>query len=160
MGWLVLARVVALGHLAFVLFLVLGGPLSLRWRRLLPAHLAVVAITVALNRTGMDCPLTTLEKDLLRSSDIEVYRHGFVEHYLVEPVHPTGNSPTVTFVLVAIWLVPTVISYALIFLTRSSHAHATISECSGSSSSPVSSRPQGSSPANHRPLRRTAARRG
>ena len=158
MGSLVLARLVALAHLAFVVFLVVGGPLALRWRRLLPAHLAVVGITIALNRTGTDCPLTTLEKDLLRSANVGTYRHGFVQHYLVEPVHPSGSSPTVTLVLIAIWLIPTLISYTLIFLTRSSRSHATMPVCSGSSSSPVSSPPPGSSPANH--LHRTADRRG
>jgi hypothetical protein len=126
MGWLVLARVVALAHLAFVVFLVVGGPLALRWRRLLPVHLAVVGITIALNRTATDCPLTTLEKDLLLSADAGTYRHGFVQHYLVEPVHPSGASPAVTLVLIAIWLVPTLVAYALIFLTRSSRSHATM----------------------------------
>jgi hypothetical protein len=160
MGSLVLARLVALAHLGFVVFLVAGGPLALRWRRLLPVHLAVVAITVALNRTATDCPLTTLEKDLLRSSDVGAYRRGFVEHYLVDPVHPSGGSRTVTLVLIAIWLIPTVISYGLIVLTRSSRSHATMPGCSGSSSSPVSSPPPASSRASHRLLHRTAARRG
>ena len=125
MGPLVLARLVALAHFAFVTFLVFGGPLAIRWRRLLPWHLAVVAITVAVNRTGLDCPLTTLEKDLLEAAG-RGYHHGFVEHYLVEPVHRSGAGPTVTLVLIAIWLVPTVVSYTLIFLTRSSRTHATL----------------------------------
>jgi hypothetical protein len=126
MGWLVLARVVALAHFAFVAFLVIGGPLSLRWRRLLPIHMAVVAIAVTLNRLHLGCPLTSLEKDLLRDSGRTAYRHGFIEHYLVEPVHPSGKGPGVTLVLIAIWLIPTVVSYTLILLTRSSRVDATI----------------------------------
>ena len=125
MGYLALARLVALAHLAFVAFLVLGGPLAFRRRRLLPWHVAVVAVTVAVNRTGLDCPLTTIEKDLLEAAG-RGYRHGFVEHYLVEPVHRSGASPTVTLVLIAFWLVPTLVSYTLIFLTRSSRTHATL----------------------------------
>jgi hypothetical protein len=126
MGWLLAARLVALAHFAFVLFLVVGGPLSLRWRRLLPFHVAVVAVAVTLNRFHRDCPLTGLEKDLLRDSGRTAYRHGFIEHYLVEPVHSSGKGPGVTLVLIALWLIPTVISYTLIFLTRSSRVDATI----------------------------------
>jgi hypothetical protein len=114
-GWLVLARAVALAHLAFVVFLVCGGPLSLRWRRLLPLHL-----------TGLACPLTGLEKDLLERSGRGAYRHGFVEHHLVEPIHPSGASPTVTLVLIAIWLVPTLVAYGVMVFTRSSRRQVTI----------------------------------
>ncbi len=123
---LVLARAVLLAHVTFVLFLVVGGPLSIRWRRLLPFHLAVVAITVVINRTGLDCPLTGLEKDLLRDAGRRPYRGGFIEHHFVEPVHPSGTGPGVTIVLIAIWLVPTVASYAYLWLTRSSRFDATV----------------------------------
>ena len=123
---LVLARLVALAHFAFVIFLVIGGPLAVRWRRLLPFHSAVVAITVIINRTGLDCPLTGLEKDLLRDSGRHAYRHGFIEHYLVEPIHSSGKGPGVTVVLIAVWAIPTIASYAYIFFTRSSRVDATV----------------------------------
>jgi hypothetical protein len=105
------ARLVAATHFAFVAFLVGGGPLGRRYPRVRPAHLAAIAATVAINLTGSDCPLTSWETRLLRSSGREPYERGFISHYLVEPFHPAGIDGRVNLVLLSAWMVPTAISY-------------------------------------------------
>jgi len=105
------ARVVAASHFAFIAFLVGGGPLGRRYARLRPAHLAAIAVTIAINLTSSDCPLTTIETRLLRASGREPYERGFISHYLVEPIHPAGIDGRVNLLLLSAWIVPTAIAY-------------------------------------------------
>ena len=109
----VAARAVAVTHFAFIAFLVAGGPLSRRFVRIRPAHIAAIAATVAINLTGSDCPLTALETRLLRASGRVPYERGFISHYLVEPLHPSGIDGRVNLILLAVWIVPTAIAYGV-----------------------------------------------
>jgi len=106
------ARVVALTHFAFIAFLIVGGPIGLRYARARPAHVAAIASALAINLTGSDCPLTVLEKHLLRASGHRVYDGGFISHYLVEPIHPSGIDGRVNLMLLSAWIVPTAAAYA------------------------------------------------
>jgi len=110
---LLAARGVALTHFALVAFLIAGGPIGLRYPRARPAHIAAIATALAINLTGSDCPLTELEKHLLRASGRRVYDGGFISHYLVEPIHPAGIDGRVNLLLLSEWIVPTAAAYAL-----------------------------------------------
>jgi len=110
---LVAARLVALTHFAFVGFLITGGPVSRRFPRVRPAHIATIAITAAINLTGSDCPLTVLEMHLLRASGRVPYDTGFISHYFVEPFHPSGINGRVNLVLLSAWMIPTALAYGL-----------------------------------------------
>jgi hypothetical protein len=89
----VAALLVVLTHLAFVVFVLAGGFLVWQWRRLLPFHLAAVATSAALAVAGLDCPLTDVEKGLLRLAGDEPYTGGFIAHYLVRPLYGGGMTP-------------------------------------------------------------------
>jgi len=112
MEQVIAARGVALTHFAFIAFLVAGGPLGLRFARARPLHAAAIATAMAINLAGSDCPLTTVEKDLLRASGRPVYEGGFISHYLVEPVFPSGIDGRVNMVLLSAWIVPTAVAFA------------------------------------------------
>ena len=107
------ARAVALTHFAIVGFLIAGGPLTRRFPRLRPAHVATIAVIVGINLTGSDCPLTNLEMKLLRDSGRVPYENGFISHYFVEPFHPAGIGGRVNLILLSAWMIPTAIAYAL-----------------------------------------------
>jgi hypothetical protein len=121
---LVAARLVAMTHLAFVGFLITGGPLSRRLPRLRPAHLATIAITVAINLTDSHCPLTVAEMNLLRASGRVPYDTGFISHYFVEPFHPAGINGRVNLVLLSAWMIPTAFAYAIPSRRGRRSAHA------------------------------------
>ncbi len=87
-----LATAVVVFHLGFVLFIVLGGLLVLRWRRLAPLHLACAAYGMAIEIGGWVCPLTPLENLLRRRAGEAGYRGGFIEHYLLPLLYP-GPMP-------------------------------------------------------------------
>jgi hypothetical protein len=82
------ADAVLLLHLAFVLFVVLGGFLVLRWRKLAWAHLPAVAWGALVESSGWICPLTPLENALRRAAGGAAYAGDFVEHYIVALLYP------------------------------------------------------------------------
>lgn len=86
----VLAEAVALLHLAFVLFVAVGGLLVLRWPRIVWLHMACAAWGAVIVFTDVVCPLTPLEKALRVSAGGVAYEGGFIRHYLVSPVFPAG----------------------------------------------------------------------
>jgi len=83
-----LADVIVVVHLGFVVFVVLGGLLVIRWRRLVWLHLPAVIWVIALELAGWICPLTPLENRLRRAAGGGGYEGGFVEHYLVPVLYP------------------------------------------------------------------------
>jgi hypothetical protein len=109
--YLGLSRLTAVVHGSFIAVLIVGGPLARRWPKLMPAHLGAIAVTVAINLTGSDCPLTVVENHLLEAAGRAPYRNGFVSHYLVEPWHPAGINGRVNLALLGAWMVPTGIAY-------------------------------------------------
>jgi hypothetical protein len=75
-------------HLAFIVFVALGGFLAWRWPRLVWVHVPVVVWAVAIVAIGFTCPLTPLEKALRRRAGGEAYDGGFIDHYLTGVVYP------------------------------------------------------------------------
>lgn len=84
------ADLIVTGHLAFVLFVALGGFLVLRWRRLAFLHLPAAAWGVLIEFRGWLCPLTALENRLRRAGGEAGYPGGFVDQYLAPVVYPPG----------------------------------------------------------------------
>lgn len=79
-------------HLAFIAFLVVGGFLTWEWPGVAPAHILALVVSAAIYVGGFDCPLTTLEKHLRTQAGEVVYPEGFIAHYLVAPVRPSGMT--------------------------------------------------------------------
>jgi hypothetical protein len=93
------ADLVVLVHLAFVVFVVLGGLLVLRWPRAAWAHLPAAVYGALIELVGWGCPLTPLENDLRRAAGEAGHEGGFIEHYLVPILYPHGLTPTIQVVL-------------------------------------------------------------
>ncbi len=83
-----LADLVALTHLAFIVFALFGGLLALRWRWVPWAHVPAAAWGAAVEFFGCFCPLTPLENSLRRASGSAAYSGGFIERYLIPIIYP------------------------------------------------------------------------
>ena len=90
MGYSLLADAVVLVHGFFVLFVVLGGLVVLRWRRLAWFHVPAAFWGAFIELTGGTCPLTHLEVWLRRRAGGTGYEGGFIDHYLVPLIYPPG----------------------------------------------------------------------
>lgn len=88
MFYLLLADVLVAVHVAFVVFVILGGFLSARWRWVAWIHVPCAVWGALISFAGWICPLTPLEIRLRRAGGEEGYAGGFVEHYLVPVLYP------------------------------------------------------------------------
>ncbi|WP_031408098.1 DUF2784 domain-containing protein [Thiomonas sp. FB-Cd] len=79
-------------HGAFVLFVVGGGLLAMRFRKLLGWHLAAAAWGAVVEINGWICPLTFLEDWLRVATGVAGYQGGFLAHYLFAMIYPDGLS--------------------------------------------------------------------
>lgn len=84
------ADLVVLVHLAFIVFVVLGGVLALHWRWILWVHLPALLWSALLEFCGWTCPLTPLENWLRRVGGASEYSGGFVERYVLPIVYPAA----------------------------------------------------------------------
>lgn len=112
----VLADLVVVVHLAFVIFVVLGGLLVLRWPRVMWLHLPAAAWGVWIELSGGICPLTPLEKSLRRSGGLAGYSGGFVERYLLGVLYPQGLTREIQFGLAALVLLVNAAVYGWVLL--------------------------------------------
>jgi hypothetical protein len=85
-----LADVVVTFHFGFVLFVVLGGLLVLRWRKAAYVHLPCATWGALIEFGGWTCPLTPLEKHLRALGHQAGYAETFVEHYITRVMYPAG----------------------------------------------------------------------
>lgn len=114
-----LADLVFLAHLAFVLFVVLGG-IAVWWKpKLAWLHLPAVAWGALIEFAGWICPLTPWEQSLRRLAGENGYSGGFVEHYLFPLLYPEGLTRDVQIVLGVLVLAINGFAYALILRRRS-----------------------------------------
>ncbi|MGK9064624.1 DUF2784 domain-containing protein [Stutzerimonas chloritidismutans] len=96
------ADAVLLVHLAFILFVLLGG-LLVAWKRgWIVLHLPAAAWGVYVELTGRLCPLTGLENQLRRLAGEAGYEAGFIEHHLLPLIYPDWLSVPVQYALAAI----------------------------------------------------------
>jgi len=90
MTYHLLATAIALLHLAFIVFVLLGGLLLLKWPKLIWIHLPAAAWGVLIEFFGWYCPLTRWENSCLREAGRAGYSGGFVSHYVFPLIYPAG----------------------------------------------------------------------
>lgn len=91
-------------HLAFILLVLFGGLLVLRWRPALLVHLPALAWGLAVEGLHLECPLTDWENRMRLAAGEAGYPEGFVEHYIWPLIYPAGLTPQLQWLLGAIVL--------------------------------------------------------
>ena len=107
-----LAIAIALLHLAFILFVLFGGFLVLKWPKLAWVHLPAAVWGVLIEFFGWYCPLTKWENLLLREAGRAGYSGGFVSHYIIPLIYPPGLTRMHELVIGALVLTVNVAIYA------------------------------------------------
>ena len=108
-----LADLVLVVHLSFVLFVVLGGLLALRWPRAAWLHVPAALWGVLIEYTGWICPLTPLENALRTRGGEAGYNGGFIEHYIQPLLYPAGLTRSTQVVLGTLVLVLNLTAYGI-----------------------------------------------
>jgi len=115
-----LANAVVVVHALFILFVVWGGFLAWRRRWVAAIHVPCAVWGVMIEYRGWICPLTPLENALRARAGEAGYGGGFVEHYLVPAIYPSGLTPRIQVMLGTFVLAINVLAYAVLLrrLTR------------------------------------------
>ena len=91
-------------HLAFIVFVLFGGLLVLKWRPLIWWHLPAAAWGVAVELFHLPCPLTRWENLMRHAAGQNGYGAGFIEHYVWPVIYPAGLTPAIQLWLGALVL--------------------------------------------------------
>jgi hypothetical protein len=83
------ADLILIVHLAFILFVMLGGLLVLRRPRLMWLHLPAVVWGALSEFLGVLCPLTPLETALRELGGRSGYEGDFIAHYITAVIYPS-----------------------------------------------------------------------
>jgi hypothetical protein len=102
-------------HFVFVVFVVAGGLLVLRWPKLAYLHLPVAVYGAAIEFIGWICPLTPLENSLRRQAGESGYSTGFIEHYLLPILYPSALTRDIQFLLGLLVIAVNLGVYAYVF---------------------------------------------
>lgn len=113
------ADAVSVVHLAFVLFVVLGGLLVLKWPRLAWLHVPTAVWGVLIEYTGWICPLTPLENSLRARGGEAGYSGGFIEHYVQPVLYPAGLTRGTQIVLGSLALLVNLTAYGVVVARKS-----------------------------------------
>ena len=93
------ADLLVLVHFAFILFVVFGGLLALRFPRLIWLHLPAAGWGILIEFAGWICPLTPLENGLRRLAGEQGYSGDFIAHYLLPLIYPADLGRELQFAL-------------------------------------------------------------
>ena len=113
-----LADLTVIAHLAFVLFVVFGGLLVLRWRRVAWLHLPAAGWGAGIEFAGWLCPLTPLENWLRERGGRPAYTSSFVERYIIPTLYPDSLSREVQWVLGGLVLLVNGLVYLMVLRRR------------------------------------------
>lgn len=105
------ADLVMLVHLLFIIFVVGGAYLAWKWPRIVWAHLPAAVYGAMVEFIGFTCPLTLLENDLRHLAGDAGYGGGFVSHYLINLIYPSGLTRGMHIALGLLVLVSAVVGY-------------------------------------------------
>jgi hypothetical protein len=114
----ILADVVLVLHLLFIIFVVGGGLLVLKWRWVAFPHLPAAIWGAVIEFMGWYCPLTPLENHLRHIAGQSGYEGGFIEHYLLPVIYPHGLTSEVQIMLGIFVVAVNIVIYTFILLRK------------------------------------------
>ncbi len=114
----ILADAVVGLHFVFVVFVVAGGLLVLRWPKLAYLHIPAAVWGAAIEFAGWICPLTPLENWLRGQAGEGGYSTGFIEHYLLPVLYPSALTRDIQLVLGVLVIGVNLAIYSYVFQRR------------------------------------------
>jgi hypothetical protein len=111
------ADLIVLLHLGFVLFVLFGGFLLMKWPRLMWLHLPAVAWGAFVEFSGWICPLTPLENWLRTQAGEATYAGDFIARYLSSILYPNALTHELQVVLGMVVLVVNLAIYGWLWRT-------------------------------------------
>jgi len=113
-----LAALVVAFHFAFLLFVMFGGLLALKWPRIVWLHIPCFLWGSWIEVSGGICPLTPLENSLRRAAGEAEYAGSFIEHYIMVVMYPAGLTRAVQLFLAVGLVLLNLMIYGMVIRRR------------------------------------------
>src|SRR6266480_4493127 len=108
MGYRLLVTAILAVHFAFLAYVVVGGFLAIRWRRLFWPHLVAAAWGLLVVAVPVVCPLTWAENWARQRAGEHALTKGFIDRYIEGVSYPARSTGLVGvlvgLVVVGSWL--------------------------------------------------------
>ena len=115
-----IADLIILIHLGFILFVIFGGLLVIKWKKFIWLHIPAVLWGILIEFFGWICPLTTLENELRQINNSGGYESGFIEHYIIPIIYPLELTREIQILMGIAVIVINLLIYSIIFKKWSS----------------------------------------
>lgn len=92
MVYRIAADSVAVLHFIFILFVVFGGFLAIRWYKVAWFHIPMAVWSALIEFAGWICPLSPLENKLRLISGDSGFTGGFIGEYILSAIYPAGMT--------------------------------------------------------------------
>lgn len=109
-----LADLLLLTHFAFIIFVLLGGLLMLKWPQVAWLHIPAALWGVLTELLSLPCPLTPMEKYFQRLAGDAPYEGDFIAHYLLPVIYPAALTPNIQILLGIIVIVVNIVIYTYV----------------------------------------------
>ena len=115
----IFATLILLLHYSFILFVIFGALLILRFKKIIYFHLPAVAWGAYIELSHSICPLTHLENYFLKKAGKDQYSIDFIENYVFKIIYPPAlNYEIQTYLGVILIFVNLVIYYYIVKKSR------------------------------------------
>lgn len=105
-------------HFAFIVFVVFGGVMVLKWGRVAILHIPCALWGALIEFSGWICPLTPLEHTLREAAGETLYNSGFIDHYIMPLVYPAGLTREMQISLGILVVVVNLMVYGLVIFRK------------------------------------------
>ena len=115
----IFATLTLLLHFSFILFLIFGALLILKFSKIIYFHIPAVAWGAYIEFSHSICPLTHLENYFLKKAGKDQYSIDFIENYVFKIIYPPAlNYEMQTYLGVILIFVNLVIYYYIVKKSR------------------------------------------
>ncbi len=99
--YLWLSNLTIITHFLFILFVLFGGLLVLRWPKWAWLHLPAILWGFLVELNGWFCPLTQWENHYRHLAGAEVYEGDFIGEYLIPLIYPVDLTREMQYLFAA-----------------------------------------------------------
>jgi hypothetical protein len=114
----ILADAIVVIHFLFIIFVICGGLLVLRWPKMAIAHLPAAVWGAAVEIFGWLCPLTPLENRFRDLAGETAYSGDFIGRYLLPVIYPENLTAEIQYILGGLVITVNVMIYYIVIRRR------------------------------------------
>ena len=110
-----LADLILIVHALFIVFVIFGGLIVLKWHKVLWLHIPCAIWGALIEFFGWICPLTYLENYFRQLGNVNYYEGSFIQHYLMPMIYPPGLTTDIQILLGVTVIVINLIVYCFVW---------------------------------------------